>query len=122
MRKLKHNTSGTIYLVSDHPVWTENLWMCGSSNFIDTTGTEFSVVDWISDDELAEIAADAAQKDTEQAASVRTSRTEKLKDCDWTQISDSTADKAAWATYRQSLRDITKQAGFPWTVEWPVQP
>ena len=67
-------------------------------------------------------AAYKAQKDTEQAASVRTSRTEKLKDCDWTQISDSTADKAAWATYRQALRDITKQAGFPWAVEWPVQP
>lgn len=57
-----------------------------------------------------------------KAAEVRASRTEKLKDCDWTQISDSTADKAAWATYRQALRDITKQAGFPWTVEWPVQP
>ena len=63
-----------------------------------------------------------AQRDTEQAASVRALRTQKLKDCDWTQISDSTADKAAWATYRQALRDITTQAGFPWTVEWPVQP
>jgi hypothetical protein len=67
-------------------------------------------------------AANKAQTDTEQAASVRASRTEKLKDCDWTQIGDSTADKAAWATYRQALRDITTQEGFPWTVEWPVQP
>jgi len=67
-------------------------------------------------------AAYKAQSDIEQAASVRASRTQKLKDCDWTQISDSTADKAAWATYRQALRDITTQAGFPWTVEWPVQP
>jgi len=57
-----------------------------------------------------------------KAAEVRTSRTQKLKDCDWTQINDSTADKAAWATYRQALRDITKQTGFPWIVEWPVQP
>jgi len=63
-----------------------------------------------------------AQSDTEQAASVRASRTQKLKDCDWTQLADSTVDKAAWATYRQALRDITTQAGFPWTVEWPVQP
>jgi hypothetical protein len=52
-----------------------------------------------------------------EAASVRASRTEKLRECDWTQISDSTADKAAWATYRQALRDVTKQAGFPWSVE-----
>jgi len=63
-----------------------------------------------------------AMKDAEQAASVRNSRTEKLKDCDWTQIADSTADKAAWATYRQALRDITAQAGFPWTIVWPDAP
>ena len=63
-----------------------------------------------------------AMKDAEQAASVRTSRTQKLKDCDWTQIADSTADKTAWATYRQALRDITSQAGFPWTMTWPESP
>ena len=63
-----------------------------------------------------------AAKDAEQAKSIRNSRTEKLKDSDWTQIADSTADKMAWATYRQALRDITAQAGFPWTVEWPVSP
>ena len=61
-------------------------------------------------------------KDAEQAKSVRNSRTEKLKDSDWTQIADSTADKAVWATYRQALRDITAQAGFPWTIDWPEQP
>ncbi len=63
-----------------------------------------------------------AMKDAEQAKSVRQQRTEKLKDSDWTQIADSTADKQAWATYRQALRDITSQAGFPWTIDWPTQP
>ena len=63
-----------------------------------------------------------ARKDAEQAKSVRATRTEKLKDCDWTQIADSTADKTAWATYRQQLRDITGQAGFPWTITWPDAP
>ena len=63
-----------------------------------------------------------AMKDAEQAKSVRASRTQKLSDCDWTQIADSTADKAAWATYRQALRDITGQAGFPWTMTWPETP
>ena len=67
-------------------------------------------------------AAYKAMKDAEQAKSVRTSRTEKLKDCDWTQIADSTADKAAWATYRQALRDVTAQSGFPWTITWPDAP
>jgi hypothetical protein len=63
-----------------------------------------------------------ARKDAEQAAEVRKQRTEMLKDCDWTQIADSTADKTAWATYRQALRDITTQTGFPWTITWPTQP
>ena len=63
-----------------------------------------------------------AMKDAEQAKAVRQTRTEKLKDSDWTQIADSTADKAAWATYRQALRDITAQSGFPWTVTWPDAP
>ena len=67
-------------------------------------------------------AAYRAMKDAEQAASVRCDRTERLKDCDWTQIADSTADKTAWATYRQALRDITGQAGFPWTITWPDAP
>ena len=67
-------------------------------------------------------AAYKTMKDAEQAANVRTQRTEKLKDCDWTQIADSTADKAAWATYRQALRDITAASGFPWTMTWPESP
>ena len=67
-------------------------------------------------------AAYKAAKDAEQAKSVRTQRGEKLKDCDWTQLADSTADKEAWGAYRQALRDITTQAGFPWTIDWPVAP
>ena len=67
-------------------------------------------------------AAYKAAKDAEQAGLVRTSRNDKLKECDWTQIADATADKTAWATYRQALRDISGQAGFPWTITWPDAP
>lgn len=67
-------------------------------------------------------AAYKAQKDAEQAAAIRSQRNDKLAACDWTQLADSTADKPAWAVYRQSLRDITAQAGFPWNVTWPVEP
>jgi hypothetical protein len=63
-----------------------------------------------------------AMKDAEQATSVRASRSDKLKDSDWTQVADAPVDKAAWATYRQALRDISAQAGFPATVVWPTQP
>jgi hypothetical protein len=41
---------------------------------------------------------------------------------DWTQVADAPVDKAAWATYRQELRDISAQTGFPATVVWPTQP
>ena len=63
-----------------------------------------------------------ALKDAEQAKSVRQSRDDKLKDCDWTQVADAPVDKAVWATYRQALRDITAQTGFPWTITWPDAP
>ena len=63
-----------------------------------------------------------AMKDAEQAKSVRTTRGEKLKDSDWTQVADAPVDQAAWATYRQQLRDITAQDSFPWAVIWPTQP
>ena len=67
-------------------------------------------------------AAYKATKDAEQAKSVRQSRSDRLADCDWTQVADSPVDKTAWATYRQALRDLTTQSGFPWTIEWPTQP
>lgn len=60
--------------------------------------------------------------DNKQAESVRQDRNKKLSDCDWTQLADSTADKTAWAVYRQALRDIPEQAGFPWSVTWPTEP
>ena len=57
-----------------------------------------------------------------KAAEVRAERNTKLAATDWTQITDATADKAAWAIYRQALRDVTTQAGFPQTITWPDAP
>jgi hypothetical protein len=62
------------------------------------------------------------EQNTKQAQLMRQTRNEKLKDSDWTQLADSTANKVAWATYRQALRDITAQSSFPWTITWPEQP
>jgi hypothetical protein len=67
-------------------------------------------------------AEEVASRNDAQAVQVRAERNSKLAASDWTQVADSTADKAAWATYRQALRDITTQAGFPWTIDWPTQP
>jgi hypothetical protein len=88
--------------------------------FTDTT------VDGVTTTAADNEAAYKAAKDAEQAKSVRQQRGEKLKDSDWTQVADALldapVDKAAWATYRQALRDVTTQTGFPWTINWPTQP
>lgn len=80
------------------------------------------VVDGVTTTAAEQEDAYKAQKDAEQARNVRATRDAKLAECDWTQVADAPVDKAVWATYRQALRDVTAQEGFPWTVEWPVAP
>ena len=58
----------------------------------------------------------------EVASSVRIERDKLLTQSDWTQVADAPVDQAAWATYRQALRDIPQQAGFPYSVTWPTKP
>jgi hypothetical protein len=60
------------------------------------------------------------QRTTTQWQVIRIQRNQMLKDTDWTQLSDSPVDKAEWATYRQALRDITKQDD-PFNITWPTQ-
>ena len=79
--------------------------------------TKYSVADM--DDEAK------AAKDAEQAKSVRATRDSKLAESDWRVIKaaeTSTTLDSAWATYRQALRDVTSQSGFPWTITWPDAP
>ena len=73
--------------------------------------------------QVAEMSAEEIQVAKDSAmANIRGQRNQLLKECDWTQIADSTANKPAWATYRQALRDVTAQAGFPWIITWPDAP
>jgi hypothetical protein len=67
-------------------------------------------------------AEEIATRNNAQAEQVRAERNAKLTASDWTQVADAPVDQAAWATYRQALRDISAQNGFPWTVDWPVAP
>ena len=89
--------------------------------FTDTAATETEPAKTAAENE----AAYKATKDAEQAKSVRTTRDTKLAECDWRVIKaaeTATTLDAAWATYRQALRDITGQSGFPWTITWPDAP
>jgi hypothetical protein len=69
-------------------------------------------------DERAEI----LERDSRNA---RNHRNWLLKDSDWTQLPDcplSSGKKSDWALYRQSLRDVTSQTGFPQNIVWPTIP
>ena len=54
--------------------------------------------------------------------SVREQRNRLLSESDWTQVADAPVDKEIWANYRQQLRNVSSQQGFPELVEWPVKP
>lgn len=73
---------------------------------------DFDSKQWLADTELAE-------------ARIKATRLGLLLQTDWTQIPNCplTDDaKAQWALYRQALRDITDQPGYPLDVVWPTQP
>ena len=53
---------------------------------------------------------------------IRNWRNAELAACDWTQVADSTADKAAWATYRQALRDLPASNKDPKKIKFPTRP
>lgn len=68
------------------------------------------------------IKIDATKMSSQLAAEAREKRNELLQASDWTQVADSLVDKAAWAAYRQELRNITAQDGFPHVITWPTAP
>ena len=67
-------------------------------------------------------AEDVAARNDAQSRTVRSYRNDLLAESDWTQLADATADKTAWASYRQALRDVPNQAGFPHNITWPTTP
>jgi hypothetical protein len=79
---------------------------------------------WYTKYSVADLDADGiAAKDAEQAKAIRSDRDQRLKDSDWTQGKDiPDAVSQPWAVYRQALRDVPQQTGFPWDVQWPTQP
>lgn len=54
---------------------------------------------------------------------VRRDRSGRLKRTDWTQQPDvPEATRTLWQPYRQALRDVPTQAGFPYEITWPTPP
>jgi hypothetical protein len=66
-----------------------------------------------------------SEKLQEDAGVARAERNRFLEESDWTQLQDAPLDpvqRAEWAQYRQALRDLPQQQGFPYSIVWPVKP
>ena len=62
------------------------------------------------------------ETEEEKAFNVREQRNRMLLETDWMMFSDTTAPNQTWLNYRQALRDVSSQAGFPDTIIWPTKP
>jgi len=84
------------------------------------------MVQWLDDrPEPTQAEIDAAWPEAERAEKAKEVRRERdrfLTASDWTQVADSSVDSLEWQPYRQALRDVPQQAGFPDSVDWPVPP
>lgn len=69
------------------------------------------------------ISSDPVISIEEASESVRAERNDRLANTDWTQSRDVPEETAIkWAPYRQALRDVPNQLGFPFSIEWPEKP
>lgn len=81
---------------------------------------------WIQQWSIVQLTSEEIERLNDDAATnVRAQRDQLLKESDWVSIRSNDLGEPVpdyWITYRQSLRDITAQEGFPHSVEWPLKP
>ncbi len=87
----------------------------------DSQLAKWSGTEWVVED-IPVVESDPEPEPVALEVSARSERDGLLLTSDWTQVDDSPVDKSAWATYRQLLRDVPSQAGFPNTITWPTKP
>ena len=116
-RNAKYNAFGTIDCEIEHHV---HGWIpfTADPNDVEPLGAEvFNAVK-----DIASVYVEPPVDLTALATQARTQRDALLSQSDWTQGADAPVDQAAWATYRQALRDVPSQAGFPENINWPTAP
>lgn len=111
---LASNNAKKVTLFKTHDRLTQKLVSC----------EPYDDGDFVSMVQVESLTADEIQAAKDSAMSqIRGQRNQLLKNCDWTQIADCTADKTAWATYRQALRDLPSSITEPRTfADWPHDP
>lgn len=111
--------------LSENGAYKVNLWLPHNSLTEKLVSCAPYIQDgWAYTVEIEQKTQEEIDADTEvEASKVRSVRNKLLANCDWTQgkdIPDTTS--IPWATYRQELRDVPSQAGFPYNVIWPTTP
>jgi hypothetical protein len=115
-------SGGTVYQYSqlDGVEFVDDQWRTKyilGPVFVDTTDLDGNVTTASQHE-----AAYRSRVDADCSKAVRADRNKRLAECDWTQLSDAPGDKMAWVSYRQALRDVPLQEGFPWAITWPEEP
>ena len=87
----------------------------------DMTINNNDLLSLIGADFAAYVAPTADETNAALAAAVRADRNARLAASDWMASQDVTMSDD-WRTYRQALRDLPAQAGFPTSVTWPTAP
>lgn len=123
VRNLQHVGEGAVDCEIQHSEWG---WIPFTANVNDPESYGRAVYAQLVNEHTADIAAlDTERVAAEERMIIRAKRYVLLSESDWTVMPDSpltTDKKAEWATYRQALRDIPAQSGFPNDITWPTAP
>jgi hypothetical protein len=105
------NENGGILLSQDNDIW---LYVDSGDLYEKALAGKFG--------EIEPYVPPLPPSDEQIASEVRAERDRLLAASDWTQVLDAPVDQDAWAAYRQALRDVPQQEGFPTDVAWPIKP
>jgi len=97
------------YTVQDRPTVDYMTHTLTATSLADVDGT------WVQGWEVSNLPVEDVGRN------IRSQRDTLLAETDWRALTDGSMS-TAWSTYRQALRDITAQEGFPHSVVWPTEP
>ena len=118
-RSLKFNHLGSVDMEINHERYG---WIpyTAQPNDIEASCTEF--YNKAMAGEFGEIAPYESPPLAEIEFNMRVIRNSLLVTSDWTQLPDVPQKiKDSWAVYRQALRDVPQQTGFPKNITWPIE-
>ena len=104
-------------VVADEPSFTQRTQVLSQDTQPSLVGGVWTL-GWTVTDKTTE---EVAEWDANEEMRIRLERDSLLSQTDWWCLSDRTPTQAQ-LDYRQALRDVTDQAGFPHDIIWPTKP